>query len=109
MAKDIERLLAGQAPSLLNTTKGNELIDAINTLRTSRSSMSAESAGIILRVSSEGRIELDVTSDLLEQLNPQNDEQEEQAPGAIPEGYAEATFVVTVNGIATVRTFLIKS
>lgn len=109
MAKNIDRLASGQAPSLLNASKGNELIDAINNLRNSKSSTSAETAGIILRVSGEGGLELDVTSDFLELLNPQNDVEENEEPSGIPEGYEEVVLIVTRNGLADAMTFLIKN
>ena len=79
MAKNIERLSSGQAPSLLDASKGNELIDAINTLRNSKSTGSAEVAGIVLKTSAEGALQLDVTSDFMEKLNPQSDDNETQA------------------------------
>ena len=78
MAKQIERLNAGQTPSLLQAAKGNELIDAINSLRNSKSTNSADVAGITLKTTSEGVLELDVSSDLLEKLKPQTEEEEHQ-------------------------------
>lgn len=61
MAKDIQRLNAGQAPSLLQADKGNELIDAINNLRKSKSTANANASGFILKVNAEGALEFDLT------------------------------------------------
>ena len=61
MAKNIEKLVAGQTPSLLQADKGNELIDALNQIRESKSTANAERAGMTLKVSSEGALELDVS------------------------------------------------
>lgn len=108
MAKQIERLSSGQTPSLLQATKGNELIDAINNLRNSKSTQSADIAGISLRTTSEGVLELDVSSDLLEKLNPQSTEEDAEASTDIPEGFSEQRFNATVNGVATGTIFLVK-
>lgn len=109
MAKNLERLNAGQTPSLLQATKGNELIDAINNLRNSRSTQSADIAGISLKVTSEGFLELDVSSDLLEALNPQTTEDDAEATTDIPEGYLEQRFNATVDGVSKGTIFLVKS
>lgn len=61
MAKNIDRLSSGQTPSLLQASKGNELIDAINAVRKSKSSANANAAGISLKVTGEGSLELDLT------------------------------------------------
>jgi len=108
MAKQIERLNAGQTPSLLQASKGNELIDAINNLRNSRSTQSADIAGISLRTTGEGVLELDVNSDLLEKLNPQSTEEDANATTDIPEGYTEQRYNATVNGVTRGTVFLVK-
>ena len=61
MAQSLKRLNKGQAPSLLDANKGNELIDAINNLRKAKSSANASAAGFILKANSEGAIEFDLT------------------------------------------------
>ena len=61
MAKNIDRLSSGQTPSLLQASKGNELIDAINAVRKSKSSANANGTGISLKVTGEGSLELDLT------------------------------------------------
>lgn len=61
MAKDLKRVNKGQAPSLLDSIKANEVIDAINHLRQSKSTSNASASGFTLKTNSEGAIELDVT------------------------------------------------
>lgn len=109
MAKELARLNAGQTPSLLQASKGNELIDAINNLRSSKSTQSADIAGISLKATSEGVLELDVSSDLLEKLNPQTTEEDAEATTDIPAGFVEQRYNATVDGVARGTIFLVKS
>lgn len=114
MAKQIEQLNAGQAPTLLDASKGNELINALNSLMSSGSSQKAELAGISLKVLESGRIELDISQEAAEILNPPETEEPEEIPtsggggGGIPSGFAQEQFTTIVNGIAQTRTFLTK-
>jgi hypothetical protein len=108
MAEQIERLNAGQTPSLLQAAKGNELIDAINALRKSKSTQSADIAGISLTTKSDGSLELNITSDLLEKLNPQTEKEDGEATTDIASGFVEQRFNATVNGVSTGTVFLVK-
>lgn len=108
MAKELERLNAGQTPSLLQATKGNELIDAINNLRNSKSTQSADIAGISLKVTGEGVLELDVSSDLLEKLNPQTTEEDADSSSVIPSGFVERSFNTNTNGVTKSYVFLVR-
>lgn len=102
MANQIKRLNAGQAPSLLNTQKANELIDKINELTSSSASSLAELAGISLKVSDSGKIELDVTQKVAEILTG------EGGGGGVPEGFVEQQYGAIVNGVRKGTTFLVK-
>ena len=104
MAKNIDKLISGQTPSLLQADKGNELIDAINQIRESKSTANAERSGITLKVSSEGALELDVseaTANALVEIT--------QDTSDIPEGYREQRFNATVDGVSKGTIFLVKS
>ena len=100
MANQIKRLNAGQAPSLLNTQKANELIDKINELTSSSASSMAELAGISLKVSDSGKIELDITQKASEILTGEG--------GGVPEGFVEQQYGAIVNGVTKGTTFLVK-
>lgn len=104
MAKNIERLNAGQTPSLLQASKGNELIDAINYLRASKSSADADGSGISLKVTSEGVIELDVSQATANVLAPA-----QETGQLLPTGFVEQRFNATVNGVAKGIILLIKT
>lgn len=100
MANKIKELNAGQAPSLLDTTKANELIKKINALTSSEASTMAQLGGLSLKVSDDGKIELDISQDALEVL---------QSSGlGVPEGFAEQNFTTIVNGSWADFTFLVK-
>jgi len=71
----IQELSSGQAPSLLDARKGNELIKSINGLLESRSSQKAEIAGITLRVLDSGKIELDVSQTVIDMLTPSEEDE----------------------------------
>ncbi len=103
MAKKIKRLNSGQAPSLLNTQKANELIDKINELTDSSASAMAELAGISLKVSDSGKIELDITQEASEILTGEGG-----GGGGIPEGFVQQQFGAIVNGTRKGTTFLVK-
>ena len=109
MAENIQRLNSGQSPTLLQASKGNELIDAINSLRNSKSSQRADSAGISLKVTSGGSLELDVDSDTLAILNPQDEQEDAEATTDIPEGYVEQRVNAISNGIPQGIIILVKT
>lgn len=97
MANKIKRLNAGQAPSLLNTEKANELIDKINSLTESSATAMAELGGLSLKVSESGKIELDITQDALEALTGQG-----------VDGYQNKVFRVIESGNFVDYEFLVK-
>ena len=101
MANKIKQLNAGQAPSLLNTEKANELINKINALTESSASDMAELGGLSLKVSDSGKIELDITQEALEVLQG-------GGGGGVPEGFVEQRYNALVNGISTGTVFLVK-
>lgn len=113
MAK-IQELSSGQAPSLLDARKGNELIKSINGLLESRSSQKAEIAGITLRVLDSGKIELDVSQNVIDMLTPSEEEVDEEPNSgdgngtSFPSGYGEKTFKVIENGNLIDLKFLVK-
>lgn len=98
MANKIKELNAGQSPSLLDTTKANELIKKINALTSSEASTMAQLGGLSLKVSDDGKIELDISQDALEVLQ-----------GSGVEGFSEYTFTTIVNGNYANFTFLVKN
>lgn len=112
MAKTIQKLNRGQAPSLINADKGNELISAINALLESGTTQKAELAGITLKVTEGGRLELDISQEAQEILNPDPTEEPESvtqpSKGGLPPGFAQEQFTTIVNGIATTKTFLTR-
>lgn len=93
MAKDIERLNAGQTPSLLQADKGNELIDGINNLRKSRSTANANASGFTLRVNAEGALELDVSSTTANAI-----EEVVQAQGTVGLGRTTVQLTTVIDG-----------
>jgi len=105
MAKQIPKLNSGQAPSLLNAEKGNELINAINALLTSTASTKAQIAGLSLRVDGNGQIILDATEDLVNIIRNIT----EGETNGVPEGFVETNVVAIRNGVATNLTILAKS
>ena len=115
MAKRITLLNAGQAPTLLSATKGNEVINTINGLINSRASEKASSIGLRLLVEADGSLVLDATNELassLQKLRSQtvtNDDEEggDDEP-VIPEGYSERTVSLVDNGTISSVTILVK-
>jgi hypothetical protein len=99
MANQIKELNAGQAPSLLDTTKANELIKKINALTSSEATSMAELGGLSLKVSDDGKIELDITQETLEAL---------QSSG-LPEGFNEQIFTTIIDGNYANFSFLVKT
>ena len=104
MTKRISLLNAGQAPTLLSAQKGNQLINAINALVTSKASEKAQNAGLRLIVEENGRLILDATNELASAL----EKTIESGGGGVPEGFEEETFTVIVDGERRIRTFLTK-
>ena len=111
MAKKITPLNAGQAPSLLDTTKANEVINTINALTSSSASGMAELGGLSLRVTDEGKIELDISQSALDALQRKEISTPDvvsSGGGSIPSDYSERSFTTIVNGNYAVFTFLVK-
>lgn len=112
MAKKITPLNAGQAPSLLDTTKANEVINTINALTSSSASAMAELGGLSLRVTDEGKIELDISQNALDALQRKEistpNVVSSSSGGSIPSDYSERSFTTIVNGNYAVFTFLVK-
>lgn len=97
MANKIKRLNAGQAPSLINAQKGNELIDKINSLTESSASAMAELGGISLKSTDSGKLELDITQETLNKL---------QGDGV--DGFQTKVFRVVESGNFVDYQFLVK-
>lgn len=115
MAKRITLLNAGQAPTLLSATKGNELINTLNGLINSRASEKASSVGLRLLVGDDGSLILDATNELasaLQKLRSQNEDNDSDEGGddtpIIPEGYSERTVSLVDNGTISSVTILVK-
>lgn len=111
MAKQITPLNAGQAPSLLDTTKANEVINTINAITSSSASAMAELGGLSLRVTDEGKIELDVSQSALDALQRKEISTPDvvsSSGGSIPSDYSERSFTTIVNGSYAVFTFLVR-
>ena len=99
MAKNLTRLNKGQAPTLLDAEKGNELIDSINNLRQSKSTPNANALGFILKTNSEGAITLDVTQSTANAI--------EEAKEQVQNPYRTKTLTTVENGNYVNITFLI--
>lgn len=114
MAKRIQPLQSGQAPSLLDANKGNELVNAINGLMSSKSSEKAQIAGLNLKVLDTGQIILDVSQETVEVLAPSETESENDLPvggdddDRIPDGFTEEQFTTIINGVSRTVTLLSK-
>lgn len=104
MARRIPLLNAGQAPTLLSAQKGNQVINAINALITSKASEKAQNAGLRLIVEEDGRLILDATNELASAL----ENIIISGGGGLPAGFEEETLTVVINGVRTTRTFLTK-
>ena len=68
MAKRIQKVSRGQAPTLLNADKANELINVVNELSSSECSGKAQSAGFMFKSQGQGGLILDITDSLAEGL-----------------------------------------
>lgn len=116
MAKRIQPLQSGQAPSLLDANKGNELVNAINGLMSSKSSEKAQISGLNLKVLDTGQIILDVSQETVEILAPSETESENDLPvggggdddDRIPDGFTEEQFTTIINGVSRTVTLLSK-
>ena len=102
MAQDITRLNAGQAPSLLQADKGNQLIDAINNLRKSKSSSNANASGFTLKVNAEGALEFDVSQSTANAIETAGEVATGGLTATAPRG--TINLVVITGGVPTVIT-----
>jgi hypothetical protein len=89
----ITRLVKGSAPSLVKTEKGNELIDAINSLIRSE----GESPIEVRFESAAGSIPAKMVISL-----------DEEALNGLPEGFEEEPFTLCRNGEPVTGTILFK-
>ncbi len=100
---NIEKLTSGQTPSLLQASKGNELIDAINHLTNSKSTVNADIGGITLKSTAEGSLELDVSEATANALNNLTQS------GGIPSGFVEQRVNAVSNGQSQGVIILVKN
>ena len=89
---EIERLVQGETPSLLDAEKGNEVIDAINPLQK-------------IEIQRKGTSDFVSYSDNNVLINLQ--EMPEEGGGDLT-GFSEHQIYVCINGNASLRTILIK-
>ncbi len=103
MATKLQKFTRGQAPTLLDAGRANELIDAINGLM-----QSTGKGGIKIVVEGSGRLVIS-GEELLEQIQQIIEELPENG-GGLPDGFEEETLdIVEDDNQAGRRVFLTKA